>query len=92
MKPFTSVDTIRGHSTIDVNKIGSCPDLVKQGRLKVLLRFPVRRRGGKTALFLGGSFSIALVEVPMFSTSPNVAKSLKPFKSVDTIRGHTIYG
>jgi hypothetical protein len=57
------------------NDLGSCPDLVKQGRLKVSPRFPVRRRVGKTALSLGESFSISLVEVPMLSTSPNVAKN-----------------
>jgi hypothetical protein len=33
------------------------------------------RRVRNTALFLRGSFSISLVEVPVFSTSPKLAKS-----------------
>jgi hypothetical protein len=32
---------------------------------------------------------MSLVEVPARSTSPNVAKSHKPFKSVESIAGHT---
>jgi hypothetical protein len=54
---------------------GSWPDLVIQGGLKVSPRFSVRRRVGKTAPSLGESFSIPRVEVPMLSTSPNLAKS-----------------
>jgi hypothetical protein len=54
---------------------GSWPILVKQGGLKVSPRPPVRKRVEKTALSLGESFSFSLVEVPMLSTSPNLAKS-----------------
>jgi hypothetical protein len=46
-------------------------------------RVPVHERVRKTALFLRRSLSISLVEVPVFSTSPNLAKSLKSSTSVD---------
>jgi hypothetical protein len=49
--------------------------LVKRGGLEVLHHFPVPRRRGKTASFLRAVLSIPLVEVPMLSTSPKVAKS-----------------
>jgi hypothetical protein len=54
---------------------GSWPYLVKQGGLGVLHHFPVQRRGGKTASFLWGSFSISHIEVLMLPTSPKVPKS-----------------
>ncbi len=63
--------------------------LVKQGGLELLRRFPVHERALKTAPFLRGSSSILLIEAPTFSTSPNMAKSLKSFKSVEMIRGHS---
>ena len=34
---------------------------------------------------------MSLVEVPVFSTSPKLAKSLKLSKSVEVIRGYTKY-
>jgi hypothetical protein len=49
--------------------------LVKQGRLEVLHRFPVHRKVGKTALLLRGGSSMPLIEVPVLSTSPKLAKS-----------------
>jgi hypothetical protein len=54
-----------------------------------LAMFSCPREGQENRLLLRGSLSISLVEVPVLSTSPNMAKSLKPVKSVDTIRGHT---
>jgi hypothetical protein len=51
--------------------------------LEALPRFPVHGRIRKTALFLRGSLSISLVEVAVLSTSPDMAKSLKSFKSVE---------
>jgi hypothetical protein len=44
--------------------------------LEVLQRFPVHERVRKTVLLLRGSLSISLVEVPVLSTSPHMAKSL----------------
>jgi hypothetical protein len=41
-----------------------------------LQRFPVHERVRKTVLLLRGSHSISLVEVPVLSTSPNMANSL----------------
>jgi hypothetical protein len=54
---------------------GSWPHLVIRGSLEVLPRVPVHRRRGKTASLLRGSLSIYLIEVPVLSASPNVAKS-----------------
>ena len=54
---------------------GSCPYLVRRGRLEVSQRFPVYRRVRKAALFLRESPSIPLSEVPVLSTSPKLAKS-----------------
>jgi hypothetical protein len=75
------------------NKPGSCPDLVKQGGLKVLPRFLVRRRVGKTAPSLGESCSFSLVEVLILSTSPNLAKSpcnlAKPWEGSPSSRRST---
>jgi hypothetical protein len=70
-------------------KPGSWPHLVKRGGLEVSRPFPLHQRARKTATLLRGSFSTFLIEVPTLSTSPNVAKSLKPSKSVDMIRGYT---
>jgi hypothetical protein len=56
---------------------------VKQGGLEVLPRVPVHRRREKPASFLRAVFSISLVEASALSISPNVAKSLNPFKSVE---------
>jgi hypothetical protein len=54
---------------------GSWPVLVKRGCLEVSHPFPLHERAKKTALLLRGSFSISLVEVPVLSTSPKLAKS-----------------
>jgi hypothetical protein len=43
----------------------------------------------KTASLLRGNFSIFLMEAPALSTSPKEAKSLKPSKAVETIRGYS---
>jgi hypothetical protein len=59
---------------------GSWPYLVKRGRLEVSPRVPGHQRVRKTAPSLGESFSIPLVEVPMFSTSPNMPKSRPPLR------------
>jgi hypothetical protein len=60
------------------NKTGSWPDLVNRGGLGVCHHFLVQRRGGKTASFLWGNFSMSHSEVLMLPTSPNVAKSRMP--------------
>jgi hypothetical protein len=72
---------------------GSWPYLVKRGRLEVSQRFPVYRRVGKAALLLRESPSTHLVEVPVLSTSPKLAKSpltytraKRPLPSVQAIR------
>ncbi len=49
--------------------------MAKQGGVEVWPRLPVHERAMKTAPFLRGSFFISLVEVPMLSTSPKLAKS-----------------
>jgi hypothetical protein len=64
-------------------KTGSWPLLVKRGGLEVLHRFPVQRRGGKTASFLREGLSIPLLAVPALSMSSKLAKSLKLSKSVE---------
>jgi hypothetical protein len=72
------------------NNTGSWPILVNRGGLAVLHCFPRHGRARKTAPFLGGSFCISLVEAPVRSTSPNLAKSHNTSKSVEAIRGHSI--
>jgi hypothetical protein len=57
--------------------------------LEVLRRVPVQKRGGKTASFLKGGFSIFHLKVLTLSTSPKVPKSLKASKSVEAIGGHS---
>jgi hypothetical protein len=54
---------------------GAWPYLVKRGGLEVLHRSPVYERVMKTSLFLRGSLSLSLAEVPALSTSPNMAKN-----------------
>jgi hypothetical protein len=72
-KPKDSIKEI--YKTLNIGKMSSWPYLVKRGCLEVLKRFPVHERVRRTALLLRGSLSIFLVEVPVLSTSPNVAKS-----------------
>jgi hypothetical protein len=62
---------------------------MKRGGLGGLHHVPFQRRGGKTASLLMGNVSISHIEVLMLPTSPNVAKSLKPSKSVESTYGHT---
>jgi hypothetical protein len=62
---------------------------VKRGGLAVLHHCPVFEEARKTAVFLWGGLSIALVVAPARSTSPNTDKSLKRFKSVEAIHGYT---
>jgi hypothetical protein len=63
--------------TLSENRLGlgSWPYLVKRGRLEVSQRFPVYRKAGKTAPLMRESLPFPLVEVPVLSTSPNLAKS-----------------
>jgi hypothetical protein len=60
---------------LNLMPFGSWPLLVKRGSLEVSKRFPVHRKGGKTTPLLRESSSIPLVDVPVLSTSPKVAKS-----------------
>jgi hypothetical protein len=69
---------------------GAGPYVVKRGGLEVFKRVPVHERVRNTVLLLRGSLSMFLVEVPVRSTSPHMAKSLESSTSVDTIRGYTI--
>jgi hypothetical protein len=48
---------------------------VKRGDVEVGHRFPVYRKGAKTASFLREEFSIFLSEVSALSTSPKLDKS-----------------
>jgi hypothetical protein len=57
--------------------------------LEVWHHVPVQKRGGKTASFQRGSFSISHMAVLMLPTSPKEDKNLKPSKSVDMICGHS---
>jgi hypothetical protein len=59
------------------NDAGSWALLVTTGGLKVSPRFPVRRRVVKTALSLGESFSISLVESMGTSTREMEEPSLR---------------
>jgi hypothetical protein len=59
----------------DLDDLRLLADFGETRVLAVLHRFPVHERVRKTALLLGRSFSIFLVEVAMLSTSPNVARS-----------------
>jgi hypothetical protein len=52
------------------------------GGVEVLPRVPVHETGRKTTLLLRGSLSMSLGEVPVLSTSPNMAKSHNVSKSV----------
>src|SRR4030095_6246731 len=77
--------------------LGSWPVLVKRSCLELSPRVPAHRKGGKTAPLLRESSSMPLVEVPVLSTSPNVAKSQQvvamfdpPTPSVDKARGKRI--
>jgi hypothetical protein len=47
------------------------------------------QEGRENRAVTGGKLLHCLVEVPMLSTSPNLAKSHCTSKSVETIRGHT---
>jgi len=76
MTPCGSKSDFRPHTERFYLNLGSWPLLVKRRRLEVSQRFSVHRRIGKTALLLKESPSIPLVEVPVVSTSPKVAKSL----------------
>lgn len=71
---------------------GSWSHLVKRGCLEVLQRFPVHERVRKTVLLPRGSLSISLVEVPVLSTSPKVAKSLMRAETMHCYRAeHRIF-
>jgi hypothetical protein len=58
---------------------GSWAVLVKRGGLGVWPHVLAHRRGGKTASFLWGNFSISHSEVLMLPTSPHVILLAKSF-------------